>query len=124
MDLGLAGYTLTRASVDFTVSLVTDTNYEVRIETDFSMHTPDGDLPFSFGTGSIDQSPFQTLLGQTVTSSTVEDSGTLVLAFGDGSSLRVAPHDVYEAWTVAGPGGKKIVCMPGGELAVWPETNA
>ena len=123
MDLGLEGRKVTQANVDFTLSLITNTGHEVRIETDFSMLTPDGDLHFSLGTDSIDQAPFHSLIGQAVTSSMAENSGTLVLAFGDRTSLRVEPHDAYEAWTIAGPGGEKIVCMPGGELAIWPGTD-
>lgn len=123
MNLGLEGQKVTQANVDFTVSLVTDTDHEVRIETDFTMHTPDSDLHFSLGTDSIDQAPFRSLIGQAATSSMAENSGRLVLAFSDGTRLRVEPHDVYEAWTIAGPGGRKIVCTPGGELTVWPDTN-
>jgi hypothetical protein len=124
MELGLEGQTVTQASADFTVSLITDANYEVRIETDFSIYTPDGALHVSLGTDSVDQTTFQSLLRQEVTSSVAEDTGTLVLAFSDGTSVRVEPDDVYEAWTIAGPGGKKIVCMPGGELAVWSDPES
>jgi hypothetical protein len=117
--LGLEGQAVTQVSADFTVLLVTDASYEVRIETDFSVHTSDGDLDFSLGGDSIDPAPLQTLPHQTVISSVAEDSGALVLTFIGGISLRVEPHDIYEAWTIAGPAGKKIVCMAGGELAVW-----
>ncbi len=123
MELGLESQKVTQVSADFTVSLITDGDYEVRIETDFSMHTPDGDLHVSLGTDSVDQTTFHSLLRQEVTSSVAEDSGILVLAFSDGTGIRVEPDDAYEAWTVAGPGGKKIVCMPGGELAVWSDTD-
>jgi hypothetical protein len=123
MELGLEGQTVTQASADFTVSLSTDANYEVRIETDFSLHTPDGDLHLSLGTGDVDETTFHPLLRQKVRSSVAEDTGTLVLAFGDGTGVRVEPDDAYEAWTIAGPGGQKIVCMPGGELAVWSGTD-
>lgn len=45
MDLGLEGQKVTQANVDFTLSLITDANHEIRIETDFSMLTPNGDIP-------------------------------------------------------------------------------
>ena len=123
MDLGHEGQKVTQANADFTVSLITDTNHEVRIETDFSVLMSDRDLRVSLETDSIEQAPFHSLVGQAVTSSMAENSGTLVVAFGDGTTLRVEPNDVYEAWTIAGPDGKKIVCMPGGELAVWSDTD-
>ena len=46
--------------------------------------------------------------------------GTLTLAFSDASRLRCDPHNDYEAWQVAGGSPQHlVVCMPGGELAVW-----
>jgi hypothetical protein len=123
MELGLEGQTVTQVSADFTVSLVTDANYEVRIETVFSMRTPDGDLNFPLGNDAIDPVPVRLLLHQTVTSSAAEGSGALALAFSGGTTLRVEPHEMFEAWTITGPGGRKIVCMAGGELAVWSEAG-
>ena len=121
MELELEGQRVTQESVDFAVSLRTDAGYEVRIETDFSMHTPNGDFDFSLGTSSLEPDKFPSLLQHTVTSSVAEKSGGMVLGFDDGASLRVEPHEEYEAWTIAGPHGKKIVCMPGGEVAVWAD---
>jgi hypothetical protein len=121
MELELEGQRVTQERVDFALSLRTDAGYEVRIETDFSMHTPNGDFEFSLGATSLEPDKFPSLLDQTITASKAEESGALVLAFGNGTSLRVEPHEEYEAWTIAGPHGKKIVCMPHGELAVWSE---
>ena len=45
--------------------------------------------------------------------------GSLHLAFADGAHIEVAPDEGYEAWNVTGPGGARIVSLPGGELAVW-----
>jgi uncharacterized protein DUF6188 len=123
MELGLEGRTVTQAHAGFTVSLAMGADNEVRIETDFSLCTSDGDRHFSLGTESIDHAALDSLLGQKVTSSVVAESGALFLAFSDGTSLRVEPHDTYEAWTFAGPGGRKVVCMAGGELAVWSEAD-
>lgn len=33
--------------------------------------------------------------------------------------MTVVADERFEAWTIAGPGGLTIVCLPGGELAVW-----
>ena len=49
----------------------------------------------------------------------VQDDGQLHLAFADGAHIEVAPDEGYEAWNVTGPGGARIVSLPGGELAVW-----
>jgi hypothetical protein len=49
------------------------------------------------------------------------DHGSLRAVFDDGSTLMVPPLDQYEAWRIEGPGDRGVVCMPGGELAVWDE---
>ncbi|HLY87168.1 MAG TPA: DUF6188 family protein [Gaiellaceae bacterium] len=49
------------------------------------------------------------------------DGSTLRTVFDNGSTLAVPALDQYEAWRVEGPGDQGVVCMPGGELAVWYE---
>jgi hypothetical protein len=50
--------------------------------------------------------------------------GTLVLSFADGSRLRSEPDANYEAWHVVGGTPQQlVVCMPGGELAVWDSSH-
>jgi len=52
------------------------------------------------------------------------DDGTLDLTFSDGSRLRCAPDDRYEAWQVVGGSPEHlVVCTPGGELAVWDDQS-
>ncbi|MGW3279436.1 DUF6188 family protein [Nocardia rhamnosiphila] len=46
-------------------------------------------------------------------------NGTLQLKFESGSSIWVFADSNYEAWSVVGAEGFRMVCMPGGELAVW-----
>ncbi len=45
--------------------------------------------------------------------------GRLVVRLGCDRSVRAHPHARYEAWGVTGPDGLRLVCMPGGEVAVW-----
>jgi hypothetical protein len=123
VELGLEGQSVTHETIDYTVSLNTDAGFEIRIETDFSLCTPEGDFDLSPESPGIQADRLRALLHQTVTSSVAEESGALSLGFSDGSRLRVEPHDSYEAWTVAGPGGMKMVSMPGGELAEWSSDN-
>ena len=49
------------------------------------------------------------------------DDGALLLEFTDGSRLEVRASANYEAWQLVGPAGLMVVCMPGGELAVWTD---
>lgn len=58
-----------------------------------------------------------------VTKAEVGNSGELRIVFVDGGEIRVDANDDYEAWTIAGVDGYKAVCMPGGEVAVWPASR-
>jgi hypothetical protein len=63
----------------------------------------------------------EALVGRTVASVSTTDS-VLVLTFADGATLRCDPSAEYEAWQVVGGSPENlVVCMPGGELAVWDE---
>lgn len=51
------------------------------------------------------------------------EGGALSLVFSDGSRVRCEPQEDYEAWQVVGGSPQHlVVCMPGGELAVWERT--
>jgi hypothetical protein len=63
------------------------------------------------------------LMGRTVASGSASSNGVLLLTFTDGATLRCSPNPEYEAWQVVG--GKPeslVVCLPGGELAIWDDT--
>jgi hypothetical protein len=70
--------------------------------------------------------PAVMLFNRRLDSALVYKNGMLRLTFEDGARLRVLPHASYEAWNLSGSGGLQLVCMPGGELAVWsqPEHRA
>ena len=64
-------------------------------------------------------SPVFALLGRTVQSALANKKGTLEITFREGGKLSVAADPNYESWGVTGVRWLRIVCMPGGELAVW-----
>jgi Family of unknown function (DUF6188) len=45
--------------------------------------------------------------------------GQLVISFETGLALKVDPDQRYESWQISSDDGLLIVCMPGGELAIW-----
>jgi hypothetical protein len=63
--------------------------------------------------------PMFSILYHTVKSALAFKDGTLRVEFSNGDRLTVASHPKYEAWGIAGGRGLRIVCQPGGELAVW-----
>jgi Family of unknown function (DUF6188) len=63
--------------------------------------------------------PVFVLLRRTVESAVAFKNGTLEITFKEGGRLAVAADPNYESWGVTGVRWLRIVCMPGGELAVW-----
>jgi len=119
MDLKFAGQRVTAQDAGYTVALVfgvdsSGERSEVRIETPFSLRQPGGDLEVTPG-----ETDLPDLIGRVVTVANADDEGGLRIDFQDGSRLLVAADPDYEAWTVAGPDGFKVVSEPGGGLAVW-----
>jgi hypothetical protein len=64
-------------------------------------------------------SPVFALLNRTVQSALAYKNGTLEITFTEGGKLSVTADSNYESWGVTGVRWLRIVCMPGGELAVW-----
>jgi hypothetical protein len=50
--------------------------------------------------------------------SAIERDGELSLVF-ESVTIVVQPHEQYEAWQIRADDDTMIVCIPGGELAVW-----
>ncbi len=105
----------------YNVSLVTPGGYEISTGRDFTVHTATGDIRISPANGypGPEEDRLREAVKQEIRSTTVDESGGLTVAFADGARLRIEPDEDYEAWTVTGPKGFMVVCMPGGELAIW-----
>lgn len=58
-------------------------------------------------------------VGNTIRELCVSDDGDLSVTFNDTSQLSVKASENYEAWSLSGPRGELVVCMPGGKLAIW-----
>jgi hypothetical protein len=58
------------------------------------------------------------LLNDEVTAVDIDPSGRLSLTLG-GATVWCGSDPDYEAWTYDGRHGEKVVCTPGGDLAIW-----
>jgi Family of unknown function (DUF6188) len=59
------------------------------------------------------------LLGDVVRAAWTRGDGELRISFGRGSELVVGVDADVESWAVAGRNGVLMVCLAGGEVAVW-----
>jgi hypothetical protein len=119
VDLGFAGQTLSKCDVGFAVRLEFTGGYEVQVETPFLVRTSDGDHSVVPGEDTEAAATVRGLTGRAVTESTADDRGGLRIDLDGGIRILVEVDPDYEAWTVAGPGGAKVVSLPGGGLSVW-----
>ena len=122
MDLKLSGKLVSEIRVEFMVTMRIGerSEFELQIE---------GDIELSLSSGSISRiaseeydaqtQQLESLKGAVIRSSTADESGALTLGLDSGATLRVPSDSDYEAWNVAGPGGYRVVSLPGGELAIW-----
>jgi hypothetical protein len=77
-----------------------------------------GVQPVFLNPGQQDVAPALALFGATVHSRVAFKNGTLRVVCG-GIHLTVRPDPELEAWNTSGPGDLRVVCAPGGGLAVW-----
>ncbi|GII75538.1 hypothetical protein Sru01_05200 [Sphaerisporangium rufum] len=119
MDLRLGGQSVVRVAFDAGVTLLTDSGYEVRIEAAATLSSEDGTWEVTPGAPTPAMTRMIELFGAEILSARASVAGTLSIHLAGGRSLIVEPDDHFEAWTMAGPGGALVVCMPAGELALW-----
>lgn len=119
---------ITQCCVDFgfvVMSTDQDGTLEIRIE---------GPFVWQLGTGqpvkidpeaeTTEIGPALALFGRAIDRLTAMKDGALEILLTDGSSVAVPASETYEAWSIAGPRGSRIISTPGGTLAVWtPEVG-
>lgn len=117
--LPLAGRQMEQCLVDFAFTLRLEGDFEIRIEGPLSF-TDSSDVRHD-----IDPNAEPVLMGpllgvgrDRVTGATTTTSGVLDLRFDNGSEIHVGIDD-FEAWGLVGPGGLRVIALPGGELAIW-----
>ena len=120
MDLGLAGQKVVSTEFGYTAAIVVSGGSEMRVESAFTLRAEEGDRRLTPGT-DVEEGAARlgAVVGHVVAAATADDGGELRVDLDGGMRLVVEPDRDYEAWTFAGADGTKIVCRPGGGLAVW-----
>lgn len=121
----LDGCAVVQCRIDHAFTLVIDSgrdSFEVRIEQPFEvLGQVDGGQPVSL---SLEDGPAALAPGLSVLHAALEGAsalkdGRLELRFADGRWLHVPASEAFEAWSLVGPDGLRLISLPGGELAVW-----
>lgn len=123
--LTVADLPVTQLRFDPTFTFTVDARVDVTIETPFEFARPSGKLMLE-PENTLALAPLLGLHGAVISNASATRDGILTVHFANGTSLVVQPHDSYEAWNVVGRRSDaddaepfRIVCMPGGKLAVW-----
>ncbi|WP_394855448.1 DUF6188 family protein [Rhodococcus cercidiphylli] len=120
MELPLVRHTIVSMECGFPLTLRTDRDCEIRIESNFRV-TELGTVVFRGLPHTLlsEDSTVQRLIGRLVAYACASDDGGLLMEFADRASLVVPFDPDFEAWTVAAPEGFKAVSVAGGGLTVW-----
>ncbi len=114
------GMTISRVQLDWMVRLWTSGGGQFDLEGDVYV-THRGQAPVHIDKHQSVEVPPKVLgdlLGQEVTGVLLSPANDLAINLSDAQvSCRVNLN--IESWNVNGPHGEMVVCMPGGELAVW-----
>ncbi|MEV6669341.1 DUF6188 family protein [Streptomyces sp. NPDC051162] len=120
MNLNLQGQAVTRVCFDAALTVLTSGDCELRVETEAVLQvSAGGHVSFDPESPNVAAPHLVRLARDVITEAGVGSAGDLVIEFESGTKLTVRPDEEYEAWGFVGPKGKRVTCMPGGEIAVW-----
>jgi hypothetical protein len=122
--LGLQGAVVDQCCFDYAVVLrSTQASWELRLEQQFMLSDLDGTEHLVIPAEARHLEFVLPVLRAPIDSACAFKVGDLELKIG-GATITVPPNDAFEAWTVTGPNGLRVVSMPGGTLAVWSPSGA
>lgn len=122
MDLQMQGHSVIRVCFDMAFTILTSEGDQFRIQTDAVIHTPEqGKVQFDPENPDAAVTFLVRLMSDVITNAKVRPGSSLVIEFESAATLTVPPHIDYEAWGIVGRRGKRVVCMPGGQIAMWDE---
>lgn len=120
MDLPITGERLSVSSPGPYVIVLDAGPYELHIEGELVVHRATGSASHRLA-GEAQVEDLATAVQGVIVSAAVESNGELRIDLDSGHRLVVEPDRYFEAWHVTDPGRYLVVCMPGGELAVWSQ---
>lgn len=121
--LPIGDETITWCCIDYAFSFGTQNQISVRVEEPFVYTSADGVEHLIVPEADpVNIAPVLAIARLSVRDGFAYDDGHLELTFSDGSTIGVPSAQDYEPWELTGPGGLKMISVPGGELSVWRPT--
>ncbi len=100
-SLGLVGARVEHLIIGSQVILGLSDDSQLTLEQPFQIQAPDGEVVELDPSVPRQMCPLLDVIGSTVASDQVDDTGVLQMRFSDGRQLTAGPVDNYEAWTIA-----------------------
>ena len=116
----LSGKTINAMQSDYALKLWTTDGWRILLAGDTTFASVDGEtVVLDTEVASLEPiAEAKPLLGSSITGASASPTGDLEITL-DAGRLLVRAGESYEAWQLDGPHGELVICMPGGELAVW-----
>jgi hypothetical protein len=108
---------------DYAVTLSTDSGFEIRVETPFVLRDGSGGEVRINPEAPGDLAPRVLQLLHQLVDLVVRTTGELVMSFEGDHVITVSPDPRFEAWTLVGPKGQRVVCNPGGGTSEWSPSD-
>jgi hypothetical protein len=123
--LPMSGQQVTRCCADYAaVTFLLLNGVQIDIESPFILTEPGGhEYSLNPDGDAVSLAPILAARRQAVQDGTAFKNGRLLIHMKNGGRISVPADENYEAWTVSGPRGLRIVSTPGGDLSVWMPRN-
>lgn len=120
MDIPIAGGGLLVVSTEYSLVLRSGNGFEIRVEGQLDLETFNGDKRGLTFDEEIDLDlDLNVFFGGKIDSVSASSAGALTIRMESGNRATVTADEDFESWTIVGPEGYRVVCMPGGQLATW-----
>ncbi len=119
-SVDLVGAVVTQLRFDYGLTIALGDDVSLRIETAFEHMAPQSEpVQLDPETDLARMGSLLLLHRSRITAFSADTSGSLSIAFSDGSGLRCWPDDRFEAWKLSFADGRLYVCQPGGDVSIW-----
>ncbi|WP_432760923.1 DUF6188 family protein [Nocardia cyriacigeorgica] len=122
MRLPVAGTRVSEVTIGYTVTVRLGESFEYELHIEGDLEIFEGSKPptrFEYECYQEHREQLEALVGSVVETATADSSGSFELGLNTGLCVRVLPDAEYEAWSLVGPRGYRVICLPGGQLAIW-----
>ncbi|MFC8383541.1 DUF6188 family protein [Nocardia sp. NPDC057272] len=122
LQLEIIGQSISEVELGFTatIRIGSPIEFELQVEGELSIHTADGRLVSAPSNNYADIcNELESTVGSKITRAIASEVDGLSIELSSGAVLKVPVDEHYEAWGIVGLSGYRVICLPGGELAIW-----